>query len=155
MAEYILEREQWIVRPAADVFEFLSNAANLEKTTPPWLAFRIATPIPLQIRTGTRIEYEIRWRFFRMKWMSEIIDWPLDRRFTDVQVRGPYALWHHDHTFESDDGGTRMQDRVRFKIQLGPLGAIAHQVRVRRDLNSIFDYRAAEIERTFSRDNSS
>jgi ligand-binding SRPBCC domain-containing protein len=154
MAEYILEREQWIARPVADVFEFFSNAANLEKITPPWLAFQILTPMPLQIRTGARIEYEIRWRFFRMKWMSEIIDWQLDKRFTDVQLRGPYALWHHDHIFESDNNGTRMRDRVRYRIPLGPLGAIAHRVKVRRDLNAIFDYRAAEIERIVASDRS-
>jgi hypothetical protein len=47
-----------------------------------------------------------------------------------------------------------MRDRVRYRIPLGPLGAIAHRVKVRRDLNAIFDYRAAEIERIVASDRS-
>jgi ligand-binding SRPBCC domain-containing protein len=150
MADYVIEREQWIARPVAEVFEFFSNAANLERITPPWLSFRIVSPKPIKICTGTRIDYQIRWHFLRMKWTSEIIDWQLDKRFTDIQVRGPYALWHHEHIFESVNGGTRMCDHVRYRIPFGPLGSLAQAFRVRRDLNAIFDYRAAEIERIFA-----
>ncbi len=31
--------------------------------------------------------------------------------FVDVQTRGPYALWHHTHEFESDESGTIIRDR--------------------------------------------
>jgi ligand-binding SRPBCC domain-containing protein len=150
MADYILEREQWIARPVAEVFEFFSNAANLERITPPWLSFRIVSTAPITVRRGTRIDYEIRWHLFRIKWTSEITDWQLDRSFTDEQVRGPYAFWHHEHTFEAVNGGTQMRDRVHYKTPLGPLGALAHRLRVYSDLNAIFDYRAAEIERIFA-----
>ncbi len=61
----------------------------------------------------------------------------------DVQRRGPYALWHHTHTFTSDEGGTRMRDVIRYALPLGPLGRLMHRLLVRRDLEAIFAYRAS------------
>ena len=53
----------------------------------------------------------------------------------DVQLSGPYRLWHHTHDFEPlADGGTLMRDTVRYALPLGPLGALAHRLLVRRDL---------------------
>ena len=34
-----------------------------------------------------------------------------------------------------------MRDRVRYALPLGPLGALAHLLFVRRDLRRIFDFR--------------
>ena len=48
-----------------------------------------------------------------MKWRTKIIDWSPPRQFIDLQVRGPYALWHHQHTFTpTPSGGTDCRDRV-------------------------------------------
>ena len=145
LAEYTLNREQLIDCPLDEVFAFFSNAANLERITPPWLAFRILSPMPIEMAVGTRIAYQIGWRFVRMKWTSEIVEWNPKHSFTDVQIRGPYSLWHHRHTFEPRHGGTRMCDTVRYRLPFGPFGKLAHRVQVRRDLERIFDYRAAEI----------
>jgi ligand-binding SRPBCC domain-containing protein len=65
-----------------------------------------------------------------------------------VQLNGPYRLWEHIHVFESDGrGGTTIRDRVRYALPLGPLGAIAHRLFVRRDLGRIFDYRRDAVAR--------
>ena len=55
--------------------------------------------------------------------------------------------WHHTHAFEDADGGTRMTDRVRYRLPLGPLGELAHPVFVRRTLERIFDFRRDRIAR--------
>jgi hypothetical protein len=38
-----------------------------------------------------------------------------------------------------------MRDVVRYRVGLGPLGAIANRLLVRRDVEAIFDYRALRI----------
>ena len=68
---------------------------------------------------GARIAYQIGWHFVRLNWISEIIDWQPNQSFIDVQVRGPYAKWHHTHTFHELNGGTQVCDRVQYELPLG------------------------------------
>lgn len=68
-----------------------------------------------------------------------------------MQVRGPYAVWEHTHTFAADGaGGTVMEDTVEYAIPFGWAGRLAHRAFVRRDVERIFDFRAQEIERRFA-----
>ena len=80
--------------------------------------------------------------------MTEIESWDPPIEFVDVQVRGPYRLWHHTHRFEPVDGGTLMRDVVRYALPFGLLGRLAHAWLVKADLEAIFDYRALRSVRT-------
>ena len=144
----LLQRRQRLAVPSEEAFEFFSDARNLERITPPWLRFRVITPDPIQMGRGTLIRYRLRLHGATVSWLTEIREWEPGRRFRDVQVSGPYALWDHTHTFEPDeDGGTIIGDRVVYEIPLGPLGKIAKTLFVRRDVERIFDFRAEEISR--------
>ena len=65
--------------------------------------------------------------------------------FTDVQIKGPYAMWSHLHTFEPVPEGTRMRDFVTYRIPFGILGEFFHGFIVKRQLQDIFLYRAVRI----------
>ena len=146
MRIHLLEREQRLPLPPEDVFPFFGDARNLEAITPPLLRFRVLTPEPLQMQVGTHIQYRLRLRGIPVSWHTIIQAWEPPHRFVDVQDRGPYALWHHTHTFEGDGaGGTVMRDLVRYAIGFGPLGDIAERALVRRDLKAIFDFRRDAI----------
>ncbi len=147
MKTYRIEREQLIPRPLEAVFDFFSRAENLEVLTPPFLRFRILTPSPVAMGEGTRIEYALRLYGVPVRWWTLIEAWEPGRRFVDLQVRGPYRLWRHTHTFEAVPGGTLMRDRVDYALPFGPVGAAAHALFVRRSVRRIFDYRRATIER--------
>jgi ligand-binding SRPBCC domain-containing protein len=140
-----LEREQLIRRPLAETFAFFADAANLEAITPPFLRFRIVTPLPIAMAAGARIDYRLSLFGVPFGWETEIVAWEPNVRFVDVQRRGPYRLWHHLHTFEATAEGTRMRDRVDYALPLGPLGSVAHALVVRRTLAHIFDHRRATI----------
>jgi len=146
MRVHTLEREQRLARPPDEVFAFFADARNLEAITPPMLRFRVLTPDPIEMRAGTFLRYRLRLHGVPIGWDTEIAEWEPPRRFVDVQRRGPYALWHHTHTFAPDgDGRTVMRDVVRYAIGFGPLGGLAHAVVVRRDLARIFDFRAQAV----------
>ncbi|MFO0812623.1 MAG: SRPBCC family protein [Gemmatales bacterium] len=149
MTEYTLRREQFIPTGIDEVFAFFADAVNLDFLTPPWLHFRIKTKLPIVMKTGTLIDYTIRWRLIPVAWRTEILDWSPPYRFVDQQIKGPYSLWHHTHTFESKAGGTLMHDIVRYRLPLGPLGTLSHALIVQRDLNAIFDYRFQRIAERF------
>ena len=139
---HVLEREQRLAAPPAAVFPFFADARNLEAITPPLLRFRVVTPQPIAMRVGTLIQYRLRLHGLPVNWLTAIQSWEPPHRFVDVQVRGPYALWHHTHVLEEHREGTLMRDLVRYALPFGPLGQLAHRLFVRRDVERIFDYRA-------------
>src|SRR5689334_21528526 len=114
MAEHVLRREQTIDLPRLEVFEFFSDAANLQKITPDDLGFQIITPQPIDMREGTIIEYRISLSGIPMNWKTLISKLEPPYRFVDEQLSGPYKQWIHTHTFtETDDGKTLIGDEVK------------------------------------------
>ena len=146
MNEFTLQTELWLPRPRNEVFPFFAEARNLEALTPRWLKFELLTPAPIVIRLGTLLDYRIRVHGFPLRWRSEIAEWQPPHRFVDRQLRGPYALWHHTHTFEERAGGTVCLDHVRYR----PCGgALIHWLFVRRDVQRIFAYRQQRLREMF------
>lgn len=146
-----LEREQWIPGSLEDVFAFFSVAENLARITPAEMGFHILSPLPIEMRVDTIIEYRIRIAGVPLRWRSRISVWEPPHRFTDVQERGPYALWEHTHSFAPEGDGVRMRDVVEYRLPLGPLGRIVHALAVRRMLGGIFDHRARVIGEVFAK----
>ncbi|MBM4304277.1 MAG: TIGR01777 family protein, partial [Deltaproteobacteria bacterium] len=58
--EQLVEFTQWVAAPLDEVFDFFSDAANLEKLTPPWLHFRVVAQSTPQIQKGTLIDYQLK-----------------------------------------------------------------------------------------------
>ncbi len=149
MKIYELRRQTVIPRPVEEIFEWFGDARNLETLTPDFLHFKILTPTPIRMRPGARIEYSIRVHGFPVRWKTLIETWDAPKSFTDTQTSGPYRLWHHTHRFRAQDGGTWMEDVVRYALPFGPLGQLAHWLMVKHDVETIFDYRAAKIGELF------
>lgn len=127
-------------------WSFFSKAENLPKITPPWLNFRVTTATPIRPQLDSTIDYTIRWLGVPLCWRTRIIDWAPPRQFIDLQIRGPYTLWHHQHTFEQlRNGHTRCRDRVIYKIPGSLLGRMIHTLLVRQQLLAIFNYRQQQI----------
>jgi ligand-binding SRPBCC domain-containing protein len=144
MKVYELRREQVLVGTPEEVFPFFADARNLEAITPPLLKFEVVTPGEIAMGVGTLIQYRLKVHGVGVDWLTSIQEWEPPVRFVDVQVRGPYALWHHTHTFAAGPqaGTTVMRDVVRYAIGWGPLGELAARAFVHRDVARIFDYRA-------------
>ena len=142
-----LYREQVVPAPVDEVFGFFAEAANLERITPPWLGFGLVGAEPIEMRTGTLIEYRLQLHRLPLRWVSRIALWQPRRTFVDVQVRGPYRVWRHRHDFEPRGRNTVVRDHVDYALPLGPLGEFAHAAFVERDLARIFDYRRAAVTR--------
>lgn len=149
-ARHRLERTQIIAAPRERVFEFFSAAENLERLTPPFLSFRIVTPLPIEMKQGARIEYRIGLAGVPMRWLTEISEWRPSERFVDEQLRGPYRYWRHLHEFRDASGGTEMRDLVDYELPLGLLGSLAHTVAVKRTLSRIFAYRFQAVAAAFA-----
>jgi ligand-binding SRPBCC domain-containing protein len=97
------------------------------------------------MQKGAIIDYRLRLHGIPFSWRTRITEWEAPFRFVDEQIRGPYALWEHTHTFtNAPDGGTMVQDTVRYQLPLGSLGSMALFL-VQRHLSRIFGYREVRV----------
>jgi len=144
--EFTLRSEAWLPRRRDEVFAFFGDARNLDALTPPWVKFAMLTPGLIEMRADTLIDYRIRVHGIPIRWQTEITEWQPPHHFVDTQLRGPYTLWHHTHTFEERDGGTLCLDHVRYRPRGG---ALANWLFVRRDVERIFNYRQYRLKQLF------
>jgi ligand-binding SRPBCC domain-containing protein len=143
MHTYTLEQEQLIPLSRSETFKFFCDAFNLERLTPPFLQFHITTPPPIEMADGAIIDYELKLYGIKFRWRTLIETWRPENYFVDRQIKGPYLLWHHTHTFEEiAPNRTLMRDQVLYQLPFGIFGRLAHWLFIRRSLKTIFDYRA-------------
>lgn len=132
-----LHREAVVPASLEDTFAFFSDASNLERLTPPWIKFRIRSPLPIEMKEGAVIDYQIGLYGMPVPWRTRIDAWEPGRRFIDRQLAGPYRWWRHEHRFEPQGRGTRVIDHVEFV----PRAAWLSSRLVRRDVERIFTFR--------------
>lgn len=146
MKTYNLKIEQCFPRPLEEVFSFFADAHNLEVITPPWLHFQTLTPGPIEMKRGTLIDYRLRLHGVPVRWQSEITAWDAPHRFVDVQCRGPYRLWIHEHTFVACNDGLLVRDEIEYAV---PGGVLVQKLLAAPELKKIFDYRCQKLQEIF------
>lgn len=143
---HCFEAPQWFDEPVEKLFEYFSDAHNLEKITPPFLKFKVSYQSTPKIQQGTVFTYKLRVRGIPMRWVSLICNWQDQKQFTDTQLKGPYYIWHHTHRFEPFEKGTMMTDQVLFRVPRLPLADLWLAPFIRADVKRIFKYRKENIQ---------
>jgi ligand-binding SRPBCC domain-containing protein len=144
MADHVLEARVWLARPRPEVFAFFADPRNLLRLTPPRLRPRLLTPCTT-LAAGAVLDFRVAWLGLPLRWRTYVREYDPPYRFVDVQVRGPWARWEHRHQFLEERGGTWVEDRVTYRLPLGPLGQLAHRALVHRGLRALWAYREARL----------
>lgn len=147
--EKIFHSSVLVPRTTEEVFSFFSSAENLEKITPPFLNFKIISISSKEMQKGTLITYKLKIHGIPIKWVTEIVDWQKNNVFADNQLKGPYSKWLHYHKFYSIKEGTLMEDYVEYKIPFGLIGSTLLGNFIRKDIESIFEFRTKVIKEIF------
>lgn len=148
---YSLKTVQKIPISIENAWNFFSNPNNLKEITPSNLGFKIVSKHHgSNMYAGQIIEYKVKPILgIPLYWMTEISHVEKNQYFVDEQRYGPYSLWHHQHHFNSIEGGVEMTDIVHYKLPLWILGDIANCILVKAQLRKIFNYRFNAVEEKF------
>ncbi len=152
MKIYTLHKKQKLPVSVKTAWDFLSNPKNLKTIMPSNLGFEIISGADRPMFAGQLIQYNVTPIFgLKTKWITEITHSEHLKYFVDVQLYGPYSLWHHKHFINEIEGGVEMEDIVDYKVPLGILGQLAHPLLVKPKLEEIFNYRTKKLEELFGK----
>jgi len=143
----IFEKRTRIRASAERLWAWHAAPGALERLTPPWEAVEIVEGGE-SIADGSRVTLKVGRFPFRQRWIAEHRRVQPGRGFSDVQIRGPFRVWEHDHAFEPDGrDASILSDRIEYELPGGRLLAWLGGPLVRRKLERMFAWRHAETQR--------
>ena len=150
---FTYEQSQKVPAPIEQVWDFISSPANLKHITPPYMGFDVMTPnLPEKMYEGMIIRYNVSpLAGIKMEWVTEITHIKDLEFFVDMQQKGPYKFWHHQHHLKEIDGGVLMHDIVNYEPPYYFIGQIANKIIINKKLNEIFDFRRNKMEEVFGK----
>lgn len=152
MKIYTLHQSQKLPISLDEAWDFLCNPANLEKLTPSEMNMKIISGANRPMYAGQLLQYSVTpLAGIKTKWVSEITQYEHKKYFVDLQLYGPYALWHHKHFVHEIDGGVELEDIIDYKVPFGFLGQLIHPFMVKPKLDAIFNYRKEQMEMLFGK----
>ena len=150
MKIYTLHKKLKLPITLDQAWNFLSNPKNLKTITPDSMNFQMVSVVDRPLYTGQIIQYTVTPLLgIKAIWVSEITHIEEKKYFVDVQMFGPYALWHHKHFIKEVEGGVEMEDIIDYKVPLGILGQLVHPILVKPKLEEIFSYRQNKLIELF------
>lgn len=148
---YQLKYSQKLPLSIDESWDFFSSPDNLKILTPEHMGFEITNRHESRkMYAGQIIAYTIRplWNI-PLEWVTEITHVQKPEYFIDEQRFGPYKFWHHEHRFFPIPQGVELIDIIHYKLPFGFLGKMIHSFKVKNDLDKIFSYRKAKLEKMY------
>lgn len=148
---HYLKYSQKLPLSAEECWSYFSKPSNLKVITPEHLNFEMTSPFEAdQMYAGQIFTYKIRpFLNIPLEWVTEITHVQAPNYFIDEQRFGPYKFWWHEHRFNPIPKGVEMIDLVYYKLPYGFLGELLHRLKIKRDIQSIFAFRAEKLEKLF------
>ncbi|RHX88602.1 SRPBCC family protein [Leptospira stimsonii] len=75
---------------------------------------------PGNIRPGAIAILKVRpFPFFSWTWIAEHLEYSQNERFVDIQKKGPFPFFLHEHLFSPTEGGrSQLEDRIFFEAPI-------------------------------------
>ena len=150
MKIYEFKAKQKLPISKEEAWEFLSSPKNLQKIMPEDMGFQIISGADKKMYAGQIIQYKVTpLPGFNTKWVTEITQVNQPDYFVDIQLDGPYKLWHHKHFIHQVEGGVEIEDIVHYAVPFGVLGRMLHPLIIRPKLEEIFANRVKKMNQLF------
>jgi len=122
------------------VFDYHASRGAIDRLIPPWEQVKILKRNE-SLDVGAEVLLQQSLGVLKMEWLAKHTVFEPPTRFQDIQVRGPFRSWIHDHLIESAPNHTcRLTDSVQYRLPYGLLGQLgSHWIQAK--IASMFDYR--------------
>ncbi len=145
-----LKQSQFLPISLEQAWDFFTTPVNLNKITPDEMVFKITSEVPDKVYEGLVINYKIKPMLnIEVDWTTEITHVKPQSYFVDVQIKGPYRIWHHEHHFKAVEGGVLMTDILYYDIGKSVFGWMAGKLFVHKKVKEIFSFREKTLEKYF------
>lgn len=114
-----------------ELFDFHAHVSNLARISPPFPRVRIEEPQE-PTREGDLQRIVMEAGPLRRNWDARVSRVVPGSLIEDVQERGPFRRWRHQHRFEeAGPGRAVLTDAISFAVLPSPVGAFVEYVLVR------------------------
>ncbi|MCA0387718.1 MAG: hypothetical protein LCH52_04420 [Bacteroidetes bacterium] len=107
------------------IFNFHLDTTNISVISPPFPKVIKVEMSEKPLIKGSSVSLEIDFLFLRQEWLIKITEVIPGRLITDLQEKGPFKFWEHNHKFSGDNGAVVMSDEIRFLPPFGIFGWLA------------------------------
>lgn len=132
--------------PVQRVWEFHRDVSALRLLSPPGSKVELLGE-DHEVRDGALHVLRIRAFGVSLVWEARISDVRPPFGFVDTAERSPFAHWRHRHEFREEGEGTRIVDRIEYRLPGGWLGNGLGRLIVAPGLALFFRYRHAVTKR--------
>jgi len=126
--------------PPERLFAFHQDVENLARISPPVPRFTLLSA-PTPTRAGDRQEFTLGVGPLRVRWTAHVTRFEEGRLLEDVQERGPFRRWRHQHRVAPAPGGSRLTDAVAFRAIPTPAGEFLEWLLVAPGIHAMFAWR--------------
>lgn len=152
--DFVLRGRQWLPADAETIWAFVADCRHMNVVIPSFMRFEVLNieegKVPPSIAPGVKFEYKLHLHRLGFYWRTLITEVDRPRRFKDIQDKGPYASFSHEHLFEPEAQGTMTTDVIRYRPPGGPLAGMVNAAMVRRDLHKLFECRHRRMAELFA-----
>ena len=120
----VFTRSTLVSATPEELYRFHENPHNLRRISPPGMRI-LEIRAGEMARVGEEFTVAVRQGPLTLRWTGRWETATAPRLLVDTGVKCPFALWRHHHIFEPHADGTRMTDRVEFRLPWhlgGPVG---------------------------------
>ncbi len=126
---------------AEEAFAWHERPGALDRLIPPWESVTVVDR-GNGINNDSVVKIAAKLGPIKLPWHASHHDYDAGKQFCDTQIRGPFAVWEHEHKFVTDaDGNGRLEDNVEYKVPGGAIGSLLGGAMIRSKLTRMFNYR--------------
>ncbi len=126
--------------PLSTLFEWHLREGAFERLNPPWQPLSIISKKG-SIEDGGIVTIKLPIiGNHGIKWKVKHADYTKEKSFKDVQTKGLFSHWEHQHNFFEFENKSVLEDKITYNLPLGSIGKTFSPI-VDNKLTSMFRYR--------------